>query len=88
MLSIEFEYNTLIMETQLDLDVTTTQKERLLQLNCLDEFTMQALLHTKVIQLQRKFCYDNNIKEKTFQEMDWALLYDSRFKCFEGNLMK
>jgi len=40
MLSIEFEYNTLRMEAQLDLDVTRTQQERLLNLNGLDEFRM------------------------------------------------
>ena len=40
LLSIKFEYNTLRMETQLDLDVTRAQQERLLQLNGLDEFRM------------------------------------------------
>jgi len=49
LLSIEFEYNILRMETPLDLDVTKTQQGRLLQLNGLDEFRMQALLHTEVI---------------------------------------
>jgi len=39
------------METQLDLDVIKAQQERLLQLNGLDEFRMQALLHTEVIQV-------------------------------------
>ena len=47
MLSIDFEYNTLRMEAQLDLDVTRAQLERLLQLNGLDEFRMQALLHIR-----------------------------------------
>ena len=47
---------------------------------------MQALLHTKVVQLQRKIWYDKNIKEKQFQDGDWALLYDSRYKDFKGKL--
>lgn len=47
---------------------------------------MQALLHTKVVQQQRKIWYDNNIKTKAFQGGDW-LLYDSRFKDFRGKLM-
>jgi len=38
--SIEFENNTLRMETKLDLDVTRAQQEGLLQLNGLDEFKM------------------------------------------------
>lgn len=33
------------MAAQLDLDLTSSQHERLLQLDALDEFRMQALLH-------------------------------------------
>ena len=54
LLSIEFEYNTLGMTTQLDLDLSSAQKERFLKLNGLDEFRMQALLHMEVTQIQRK----------------------------------
>ena len=84
MLSIEFEFNTLRMAPQLDLDLSHAQKERLLQLNGLDEYRLQALLHTEVSQLQRKIWHDKSIKEKKFQEGDWALLYDSRYKDFKG----
>eukprot|EP00253_Pinus_taeda_P018271 PITA_18271 len=86
LLSIEFEYNTLRMAAQLDLDLGHARKERLLQLNGLDEQILQALLHTKVVQLQRKIWHDKNINEKQFQEGDWALLYDSRYKDFKGKL--
>lgn len=40
LLSIEFEYNTLRLETQLDLDLSHAQQERLLQLNGLGEQRM------------------------------------------------
>ena len=30
--------------------------------------------------------HDKNIKEKQFQEGNWALLYDSRYKDFKGKL--
>lgn len=86
LLSIEFEYNTLRMVAKLYLDLTRAQQERLLQLNGLDEFKMQALLHTEVIQAQRKIWHDKNIKDKRFQEGDWDLLYDSRYKDFKGKL--
>eukprot|EP00253_Pinus_taeda_P013487 PITA_13487 len=86
LLSIEFEFNTLRMEAQLDLDLSHAQKKRLLQLNGLDEYRLQALLHTEVVQLQRKIWYDKNIQEKQFQEGDWELLYDSRYKDFKGKL--
>ena len=53
LLSIEFEYNTLRMATQLDLDLSHAQKEILLQLNGLDEKILQAFLHLEVVQLER-----------------------------------
>ena len=86
LLSIEFEYNTLRMVAQLDLDLNSALKERLFQLNVLDEFRMQALLHTEVVQLHRKIWHDKNIKEKQLQEGNWALLYDSRYKDFKSKL--
>ena len=47
---------------------------------------MQALLHSKVVQLQRKIWHDRHLNEKQFQPRDWVLLYDSRYKDFKGNL--
>ena len=60
-LSIEFEFNTLRMATQLDLEVNHAQKERLLQLNGLDEYRLQVVLHIEVVQLQRKLWHDKII---------------------------
>ena len=88
MLCIEFEYNTLRLAAQLDLDLSHAQRERLLQLNGLDEKIMQALLHSEVVQLQRKIWHDRHLNEKQFQSGDWALLYDSRYKDFKGKLRK
>ena len=51
LLLIEFEFNTLSMAAQLDLDISHTQKERLIQLNGFDEYRLQALLHKEVVQL-------------------------------------
>eukprot|EP00253_Pinus_taeda_P007082 PITA_07082 len=62
LLSIEFEYNTLRLVAQLDLDLIHAQQERLLQLNGLDEQRMQALLHSEVVQLQRKIWHDQHLK--------------------------
>eukprot|EP00253_Pinus_taeda_P036248 PITA_36248 len=86
LLSIEFEYNTLRVAAQLDLDLSHTQRERLLQLNGLDEHRMQALLHSEVFQLQRKIWHDRHLNEKQFQPGDWALLYDSRYKYSKRKL--
>ena len=86
LLSIESEYNALRMAPQLDLDLSHAQKERLLQLNGLDEQRLQALLHSEVVQIQRKIWHERHLKEKQFQKGDWALLYDSRYKYFKGKL--
>ena len=61
LLSIEFEYNTLRMVAKIDLDITSTQQERMLQLNCLDEFRMKTLLHTAVIQLHKNIWHEKHI---------------------------
>lgn len=37
-------------------------------------------------QIQRKIWHDKNIKDKQFQEGDWALLNDSKYKKFKGKL--
>jgi len=68
------------MAAQLDLYLIHAQRERerLIQLNGLDEYRLQAILHTDVVQLQSKIWHDRNIREKQFEEGDWALLYDSR----------
>ena len=47
---------------------------------------MHALLHIEVTQVQRKIWHNKNIKDKRFQEGDWALLYDSRYKDFKGKI--
>ena len=39
-----------------------------------------------LIQNQRKKWHDKFIKQKQFNTRDWALLFDSRYKNFEGKL--
>ena len=63
LMSIEFKYNTLRVAAQLDLDLNHAQRERLLQLNGLDEQIMQALIHSEVVQLQRKIWHDRHLNE-------------------------
>eukprot|EP00253_Pinus_taeda_P003870 PITA_03870 len=49
LMSIYFEYNTLRMEAQLDLDLSHAQKEILFQLNGLDEFRMYKDFNCKLM---------------------------------------
>ena len=71
---------------QLGMDLDEAQKQRILQLNELNEIRQDALQRTTLIQEQRNKWHDKYIKKKYFQSGDWALLYDSRFKNFKGKL--
>jgi hypothetical protein len=52
----------------------------------MDEKRLDAIHQTTVIQQQRTKWHDRVIKNKLFKKGDWALLYDSRFKEFQGKL--
>lgn len=54
------------------------------QLNELDEIRQDVIQKTSLIQQQRSKCHDKYIKERKFQPGDWALLFDSKFKNFQG----
>lgn len=69
------------------MDLIEAHDKRLQQLNALDEYIMQVLLHIKVVQTQRKIWHDKHIKTRAFREGDWALLYESRFKDFKGKFI-
>jgi hypothetical protein len=47
---------------------------------------LDVIHQTTVIQQQRIKWHDRVIKKKLFQKGDWALLYDSCFKEFQGKL--
>ena len=71
---------------QLSLNLDEAQEQRLMQLNELDEIRQDVFQRTALIQNQRTKWHDKFLKNKTFQEGDWALLFDSRFKHFKGKL--
>ena len=83
---IEFEIKTLRTAWEMGLDLIEAQAKRLQQINELDEARLLALQHTAIVQQQWAKWHDNLNKENTFQEGDWALLYDSRFQDFPGKL--
>ena len=84
MLPIEFQIHTYKLAAYLDIDLNETKKERIMQLNQLDEMRQQALERTILMQKQRKQWHDTHIKKKQFQEYDWALLFDSKFKDYKA----
>ena len=74
------------MASQLGMNLDEAQKQRILQINELDEIKQDALQRTMLIHNQRKTCHDTFIKQKQFNTRYWALLFDSQFKNFKGKL--
>jgi hypothetical protein len=68
------------------MNLDESKQQRLLQLNELDETRQEALQRTTLIQEQRTKWHDKYLKKKNFQQGDWDLLYDNRFKNFKGKL--
>ena len=50
----------------------------------MDEIRQDVVHKTSIVQQQRTGWHDKYIKEKKFKEGDWALLFDSKFKYFQG----
>jgi hypothetical protein len=67
------------MAQEIRLDLTKEQKQRLQQLNELDEAHLSVVERTTTIQQQRSTWHEKHIKKKLFKKGDWVLLYDSRF---------
>eukprot|EP00253_Pinus_taeda_P030101 PITA_30101 len=72
--------HTFKLATDLQIDLDEAQKERIQQLNQLDEMRQQAEETTILMQKHRKQWHDAHIKKKQFKEGDWALLFDSKFR--------
>ena len=52
------------MAAQLGMELEEAQKQRILQINELDEIRQDALQHTMLVQHQRKKWHDKFIKQK------------------------
>ncbi|XP_059066295.1 uncharacterized protein LOC131857625 [Cryptomeria japonica] len=76
------------MRTAISLNMTlfAAQEERILQLNALNEIRKSALQHTEFVLNQHMKWHDRYVRDKSFKEGDWALLYDSRYKDNLGKL--
>ena len=74
------------MVAQLGMDLDEAQKQRVLQINELDEIRQDALQRTMLIQNQWKKWHDKFIKQKQFNTRDLALLFNLLFKNFKGKL--
>ena len=76
LLPIEFQISTYRLAAELGMDLNEDQKQRMMQVNELDEVRQDALQQTTMVQQQRTKWHDKFIKKKEFQVGDWALLFD------------
>ena len=81
-----FSVKTLKIALDLNLDLYIAKKERVQQLNAVDDYKKHALFRIEVVQQQKKKWYDRFIKSKYFKEGDWDPLYHYRFKQFKGKM--
>jgi len=86
LLPIELQIHTYKIAIQLYLDLSEAQKQRMRQLNELDEIKQEALQRTSLFQQQRPRWHDKYIKERKFHPGDRALLFDSKFKNFQRKI--
>jgi hypothetical protein len=86
LLPIKFQIHTFRLAAELGLKLDEARKQRVMQLNELEEIRQDALQRTILVQNQRRKWHDKYIKKKHFQSGDWALLFDSKYKNFKGKL--
>ncbi|XP_055960668.1 uncharacterized protein LOC130015127 [Mercurialis annua] len=85
-LPVELEHRAYWAIKKLNFDHKAAGEKRMLQLNELDEFRLNAYENAKLYKEKTKRWHDAHIVPKTFSECSFVLLYNSRLKLFPGKL--
>ncbi|PIN14790.1 DNA-directed DNA polymerase [Handroanthus impetiginosus] len=85
-LPVELEHNAYWAIRKLNFDMQAAGEKRLLQLNELDEFRLQAYENAKIYKEKTKRWHDKKIVERRFEPGQYVLLFNSRLKLFPGKL--
>ncbi|XP_070039474.1 uncharacterized protein [Nicotiana tomentosiformis] len=75
-----------ILEKTLNMDMDLAGEKRLLQLNKLDEFRLNAYENAKLYKEKTKRWYDKHIQHREIEPGQEVLLFNSRLKLFLGKL--
>ena len=71
------------MTKKLNLDATVAREQRLLQLEQLEEFRLNAYESARIYKEKTKRWHEKSIKEKSFEPGQLVLLYNSRLISFQ-----
>ncbi|PIN13095.1 DNA-directed DNA polymerase [Handroanthus impetiginosus] len=85
-LPVKFERNAYWAIRKLNFNMQAAREKRLLQLNELDEFPLQAYKNAKIYKEKTKRWHDKKIVERRFEPGQYVLLFNSRLKLVPGKL--
>ncbi|XP_015971348.1 uncharacterized protein LOC107494826 [Arachis duranensis] len=85
-LPVELEHKAFFDTKLLNLDAHAAGEKRLLQLNELEEFRLEAYENARIYKEIAKKWHDKRIAPRTFEPGQRVLLFNSRFKIFPGKL--
>ncbi|XP_073317278.1 uncharacterized protein [Primulina huaijiensis] len=85
-LPVELENRAYWATKFLNFDAKARDDERVLQLNELDKFRLDAYENAKLYKEKTKRWHDENIVHREFMVGQLVLLYNSRLKLMSGNL--
>ncbi|XP_057734315.1 uncharacterized protein LOC130949678 [Arachis stenosperma] len=85
-LPVELEHKAFRSTKLLNLDSQAAGEKRLLQLNELDEFSLEAYENANIYKERAKRWHDKKITRKEFEPGQHVLLYNARLKIFPEKL--